>query len=175
MEDTVNIDTTVQEKNITYPTDGKLAIKIINRLNKLAKAYGIQQRRTYAKEVKALRLNLRHFRHVSRRAKAKKALKRLRTIVHALIRELRRTLPRYAMFECHEKDFLFYERVLNQHPKDNNKIYALHEPGVYCIGKGKDHKPYEYGNKVSIAATATSNIIVGVVSHPQNQHDKNPA
>jgi len=37
----------VQEKNITYPTDGKLAIKIINRLNKLAKAYGIQQRRTY--------------------------------------------------------------------------------------------------------------------------------
>ena len=107
--------------------------------------------------------------------KAKKALKRLRTIAHALIRELRRTLPRYAMFECHEKDFLFYERVLNQHPKDNNKIYALHEPGVYCIGKGKDHKPYEYGNKVSIAATATSNIIVGVVSHPQNQHDKNPA
>jgi len=73
LEDTVNIDTTVQEKNITYPTDSKLAIKIINRLNKLAKAYGIQQRRTYGKEVKALRLNLRHFRHVSRRAKAKRA------------------------------------------------------------------------------------------------------
>jgi IS5 family transposase len=52
LEDTVNIDTTVQEKNITYPTDAKLAIKIINRLNKLAKAYGIQQRRTYKKEVK---------------------------------------------------------------------------------------------------------------------------
>ena len=37
--------------------------------------------------------------------------------------------------------------------------------------RGKDHKPYEYGNKVSIAATAKSNIIVGVVSHPQNLHD----
>jgi IS5 family transposase len=70
LEDTVNIDTTVQEKNITYPTDGKLAIKIINRLNKLAKAYGIQQRRTYQKEVKDLRLKLRHFRHVSRSAAA---------------------------------------------------------------------------------------------------------
>ena len=75
------------------------------------------------------------------------------------------------MFECYEKDFLFYERVLNQQPKDSNKIYALHEPEVYCIGKGKDHKPYEYGNKVSIAATAKSNIIVGVVSHPENLHD----
>jgi hypothetical protein len=36
-EPSVLIDTTVQEKNITYPTDAKLAIKIINRLNKLAK------------------------------------------------------------------------------------------------------------------------------------------
>ena len=44
-------------------------------------------------------------------------------------------------------------------------IYALHEPAVYCIGKGKDHKQNEYGNKVSIAATAQSNIIVGVASH----------
>jgi len=171
LENTVNIDTTVQEKNITYPTDGKLAIKIINRLHKLAKAYQIQQRRTYQKEVKELRLSLRHFRHVSRRAKAKKALKRLRTIARTLIRELRRTLPCYALFDYHQKDFLFYERVLSQEPKDSNKIYSLHEPDSYCIGKGKDHKPYEYGNKVSIAATAHSNIIVGVVSHDSNIHD----
>ncbi|MEW4364511.1 transposase, partial [Aliikangiella maris] len=64
LEETVNIDTTVQEKNITYPTDGKLAIKIINRLNKLAKHFGIKQRRTFVKETKGLRLDLRHFRHV---------------------------------------------------------------------------------------------------------------
>jgi IS5 family transposase len=171
LEDTVNIDTTVQEKNITYPTDGKLAIKIINRLNKLAKGCGIQQRRTYGKEVKVLRLSLRHFRHVKRRAKAKKALKRLRTIAHALIRELRRILPKHALFERYQKDFLFYERVLGQRPQDSDKIYSLHEPDVYCIAKGKDHKAYEYGNKVSIATTAHSNIIVGVVSHEDNVFD----
>lgn len=172
LEDTLNIDTTVQEKNITYPTDGKLAIKIINRLNKLAKTYGIQQRRTYGKEVKYLRLSLlRHFRHAGRRAKAKKALKRLRTVAFTQIHELRRTLPCHVLFEQCQRDFLFYERILNQKKGDHNKIYSIHEPDVYCMGKGKYRKPYEYGNKASIASTAQSNIIVGVVSHPENLHD----
>ena len=63
--------TTMQEKNIihsTDATDAKLAIKIINRLNKLAKRHGIQQRRTYVKEVKNCRLAIRHFRHIKKRA-----------------------------------------------------------------------------------------------------------
>ena len=171
LESNVNIDTTVQEKNITYPTDSKLAIKIINRLNKLAKSQGIQQRRTFVKEVKHCRLAIRNFRHPKKRAKAKKALKRLRTIAGILIRELRRKLPAYDLFEQYQRDFLFYERVLAQQSKDSNKIYSLHEPAVYCIAKGKDHIPYEYGNKVSIASTAKRNIIVGVVSHAQNIYD----
>ena len=171
LENNVNIDTTVQEKNITYPTDSKLAIKIINRLNKLAKKKGIQQRRTFAKEVKNCRLGIRHFRHPKKRAQAKRALKRLRTIAGILIRELRRKLPAHDLFEKDQQDFLFYERVLAQQPKDKNKIYSLHERDVYCMAKGKDHVPYEYGNKVSIASTAKSNVIVGVVSHEKNIYD----
>jgi IS5 family transposase len=171
LEDNVNIDATVQEKNITYPTDSKLAIKIINRLNKLAKDKNIQQRRTYIKEIKTLRLSLRHFRHVKKRRKARKALKRLRTIAHIQIRELKRKLPVHELFWCYQKDFLFYEKVLAQKPKDKNKIYSLHEPDVYCMAKGKDHKQYEYGNKVSVASTAKGNIIVGAVSHEKNLHD----
>ena len=54
LEDVVHIDTTVHEKNITYPTDSKLAIKIINRLNKIAKSHGISQRRTFVKAMLAL-------------------------------------------------------------------------------------------------------------------------
>ena len=171
LEDAVHVDTTVQEKNITYPTDSKLAIRIINRLNKIAKAHGVSQRRTFVKEVKSLRLDIRHFRHVKKRAKAKRALKRLRTIAGILIRELRRKLPQYCLFERYQQDFLLYERILKQQPKDTNKIYSLHEPQVYCIAKGKDHKQYEYGSKASIACTARSNIIAGVVSHEQNLHD----
>ncbi|VVM20616.1 Mobile element protein [uncultured Gammaproteobacteria bacterium] len=131
------IDTTVQEKNITYPTDAKLAIKIINRLNKLAKRHGIQQRRTYVKEVKNCRLSIRHFRHVKKRAKAKKALTRLRTIANKLIRELQRKLPTHSLFETYQKDFLFYQQVLAQQPKDKNKIYSLHEPMSMSLPKAK--------------------------------------
>ncbi|VVM25253.1 ISPg7, transposase [uncultured Gammaproteobacteria bacterium] len=75
------------------------------------------------------------------------------------------------MFEIYQKHFLFYQRVLAQKPKDKNKIYSLHEPDVYVIAKGKDHKQYEYGNKVSIVSTKDTNIIVGVASHDKNIHD----
>ena len=143
LKDVVHVDTTVHEKNITYPTDSKLAIKIINRLNKIARAHGISQRRTFVKEVKSLRLDIRHYRHVKKRAKAKRALKRLRTIAGVLIRELRRELPQYCLFECYQRDFLLYERVLRQQQNDKNKIYSLHEPQVYCVAKGKDHKSGE--------------------------------
>jgi IS5 family transposase len=53
---------------------------------------------------------------------------------------------------------VFYQQVLAQQPKDKKKIYSLHEPDVYVIAKGKDHKQYEYGNKVSIVSTKDNNI-----------------
>ena len=102
----------------------------------------IQQRRTFVKEVKSLRLACRHFRHVKRRSKATKALKRLRTIAGILMRELTRKLPASVLAEQADR-FALYQRVIDQRRKDKNKVYSLHESDVYCVAKGKDHKPYE--------------------------------
>ena len=62
------------------------------------------------------------------------------------------------------KTFALYERVLTQNPKDKNKIYSLHEPDIYCAGKGKDHKRYEYGRKASVVSTLTDQVIIGVLA-----------
>ena len=78
-----------------------------------------------------------------------------------------RKLPEEEL-ENYRKDFKFYERVLKQ---GKNKIYSLHEPQVYCIAKGKDHKPYEYGAKASIVSTTKGGVILSAVSRSKNIHD----
>ena len=54
---------------------------------------------------------------------------------------------------------------------NTNKIYSIHEPEVLCIAKGKEHKPYEFGNKSSFAYTRKSGIIVGAMAIDGNAYD----
>lgn len=169
-EDRVIIDTTAHEKNVTYPTDGKLAIKIINRLHKIAKREGIALRRTYIKEIKGHRITLRFFRHPKKKKKAAAAMKRLRTIAKTLIRDLDRHFDDIQHGRYSEEFYLFM-RVLLQKRTSRNKVYSLHESHIYAMAKGKDHKSYEYGTKASIVSTYTKGIIVGVTAHDINQHD----
>jgi len=169
-EKQVIIDTTVQEKNVTYPTDGKLAIKMIHHLHKIAKEKKIQLRRTYVKEIKGHRIALRFFRHPKKIKKAKAAMKRLRTITRTLIRDLSRKMTPKQL-EAYQETFNLFLKVSSQKQKDSNKIYSLHEQHIYAIAKGKDHKKYEYGTKASIVMTHKSNIIVGVSAHQKNEHD----
>ena len=65
----------------------------------------------------------------------------------------------------HKEDVEFYRKVLSQKKNDKTKIYSLHEPKVYCVAKGKDHKPYEYGSKASVVSTAKGGVILAVDSH----------
>ena len=169
-EKQVIIDTTVQEKNITYPTDGKLAIKMIHHLHKIAKKEQLNLRRTFVKEIKEHRINLRFFKHPKKIKKARASIKRLRTIVGILIRDISRILQPEQLVNYQEK-FDLFDKVRNQQIKDSNKVLSLHESHVYAITKGKDHKKYEYGTKASIVATKDSGVIVGVASHSKNEHD----
>jgi IS5 family transposase len=169
-EERVIIDTTAHEKNVTYPTDGKLAIKIINRLHKIAKREGVPLRRTYIKEIKGHRITLRFFRHPKKKKKAASAMKRLRTIAKILIRDLDRHFDD-KQHKRYSEEFYLFMRVLLQKRTSRNKIYSLHESHIYAMAKGKDHKSYEYGTKASIVSTYTHGIIVGVAAHDINQHD----
>ncbi len=169
-EKQVLIDTTVQEKNITYPTDGKLAIKMIHHLHKISKSEQLLLRRTYVKEIKGHRLNLRFFKHPKKIKKAKASIKRLRTIVGILIRDIKKNLSQNKILNYRDT-FELFEKVRNQKMKDSNKVLSLHETHVYAITKGKDHKKYEYGTKASIVSTKDSGVIVGVSAHDKNTHD----
>ncbi len=171
-EEQVIVDTTVQESNLTYPTDGKLAIKIINHLHKIAKIENIKLRRSFIKEIKGHRINLRFFKHPKKIKKAKGSMKRLRTIAKTLIRDIDRKFG--DNLELHQKyaeKFYLYMRVLLQEKTTKNKIYSLHETDAYALNKGKDGKGYEYGTKASIVTTKQSGIIVGVSAHKDLEHD----
>jgi transposase, IS5 family len=56
-EDEVLIDTTVQEKNITYPTDVKLQKKVIEKCRKIAIKERIRLRQSYKRELKQLMID----------------------------------------------------------------------------------------------------------------------
>lgn len=53
-------------------------------------------------------------------------------------------------------------RLLNQQKNDKKKLYSLHVPEVECIAKGKAHKKYEFGTKVSIATTCKDPWVVAI-------------
>jgi len=166
----VVVDTTVQEKNITHPTDTKLAHKIIHRCWKLADRNGVKLRRRYRKAVRHCVMAQRWRRDPKKRKAAHRALRKMKVIAGRLIRELERKLPEAARAEQRE-NFALYRRVLRQQPSDRDKIYSLHEPQVYCLSKGKEHKKYEFGSKASVVMTKTAGVIVGAVAHEENLYD----
>lgn len=163
-------DTTVQENNTTFPTDAKLAKKIIDRCNAIARDNGIEQRQTYIRISKQLLRDTHNFTHPKRRKKAKRSERKLKTIAGRLLRELERELPA-SQLEKHQEKLTLYWRVLHQKRTDKNKIYSLHKPFTACIAKGKAHKPYEFGNKVGLTTTSKSLIITAIKSFEGNPHD----
>jgi IS5 family transposase len=163
-------DTTVQEKNITFPTDTKLRLKSILKLTEIAQKQGIKLKQTFKKELKTLKVALRFAHHPKRRKQANQAQRRIKTIAGILLREVGRKLQPTEK-ESYTGILSLIEKVLNQTRHSKDKIYSLHEPDVACIAKGKSHKPYEFGSKISFSTLPNSNVVVDVSHFSGNPHD----
>ena len=165
----VNVDTTVQEKNIRHPTDARLYDRMRERLVKAARTNGVKLRQSYARVGKrALRRQGDH----ARRRQFKKAARetnRLKKYLARVTRDLQRKAP--APGEKLAALLALAGRLLRQQKHDQKKLYSVHEPQVQCIAKGKAHKKYEFGDKVSVATTARHNWVVGALDFPDNPYD----
>ncbi len=169
LNEDVSIDTTAQPKNMTYPTDTKLAVKIIKRCRRIAEQEAVELRQSYKFVVKDLLKKANAKSQKQARAK-KKARKKLKTIANGLVRELKRKLSAEGLVKQQAK-LEIYERVLKQKKEDKDKIYSLHELEVGCIAKGKEQKKYEFGSKVAFAVGQKSNVIKAAVSFKGNPND----
>jgi len=145
-EKEVLIDTTVQEKNITFPTDTKLQKKIIEKCRKIANREGVELRQTYTRELKQLMIEQRFREHPKRKKKARAAARRIKVIAGRILRDVERKID-ISLTPKYKEQFDIFNKVLVQQKNSGNKIYSLHQPHVKCIAKGKEAKKYEFGNK----------------------------
>jgi IS5 family transposase len=188
----VIVDSTVQEKAIAHPVDSRLLEIARYKVVKAAKTVGIALKQTFAAEGKELRHKAGGYAHAKQFKRLKKVVKRQRTILGVVLREVQRKLDAQAQAIATGgapqgepagatagatalgalKTLLERaERIRSQQRHDKNKLYALHAPEVECIGKGKARKPYEFGVKVSLAVTHKQGLMVGARAFPGNPFD----
>ena len=169
-EQRVFSDPTVQEKDITFPTDTKLYKKIVEHCRTIAKENGLKVRQSYRRTVPKLMQAQRFRNHPKNKSKAIKAERKLKTIAGRMLREVDRQLA--GIERLAHQDFMdIGYQVLAQKKTDHNKILSLHEPHVYCISKGKDWRKYEYGCKGNVLWGWKSGLVMGVHNCEKNIHD----
>lgn len=170
------VDTTVQEKAIAHPVDSRLLDIARAKVVQAARRAGIALKQTFGKEGKALRRKAGGYAHAKQFKRLRRTVKRQRTILGIVLREVRRKLPTATSLSAATLSRLNTlldraERIRTQQRKDKDKLYALHAPEVECIGKGKARKAYEFGVKASIAVTHKSGLMVGARTFPGTPYD----
>jgi transposase, IS5 family len=166
----ITIDSTTQEKNITYPTDSRLYNKARKAVVKLANDNNINLRQNYNILAKKA-LFLRGLYQRQRKNKlAKKQDRKLQTYLRRVIADYERKANEEQLQES--QSIINRAKVaLNQKINDKNKIYSWHEDNIMCFSKGKMYKKYEFGSKTTIAATNKSNFILSIITEGKNRHD----
>ncbi len=172
------VDSTVQEKAIAHPVDSRLLEIARHKVVSAAKRAGINLKQTFAKECKTLARKAGGYAHAKQFRRMKRVLKRQRTILGVVLREVQRKPDLSGATPSNPKalsDLHMWleraQRIRTQQRHDKNKLYALHAPEVECIGKGKARKPYEFGVKVSLAVTHKQGLMVGARSFTGNPFD----
>jgi len=165
----VNVDTTVQAKNIRHPTDARLYDRARERLVKEAEKLAIPLRQNYNRVGKRALRRQSGYAKAQQFDRARRETRKLKTILGRVARDIKRKdkEPTPKMEEL----LVLSERLLLQKREDHNKLYSIHEPQVECLAKGKPHKPYEFGCKVSVSTTARDNWVVGVMALAGNPYD----
>jgi transposase, IS5 family len=165
----VNIDTTVQEKAISFPTDSRLYYKLLRRLVKLASERGIALRQSYVRKSKEALIKQSRYAHAKQFRRASRETRRLKIFLGRVYRDISRKAED---FDPELRHFLHLGyRLLKQEKDTKDKLYSIDAPEVECISKGKAHKRYEFGVKVGMATTSKGNWIVGIQSFPGNPYD----
>ncbi len=168
----VTVDTTVMEKNIAHPTDARLYEAARRKLVGLAREAGIVLRQNYNRLGPRLAGQVGRYAHARQFKRMRKALRRLKGYTGRVLRDIeRQQVPEGALRERLVGMIALVNRLLAQKPKDKKKLYSLHEPAVDCISKGKAHKRYEFGTKVSVATTNRGGFVVGMRALPGNPYD----
>lgn len=143
----VIVDRSVQEKAVAFPTDSRLLEVAREKIARLAQRAGIKLKMTHEREGKTLRRRAAGYAQAKQFKRLKRVLRRQRTILGSLLREVRRKMTGLG-HEARDALDVWLQlagRIHLQRPKDKNKLYALHAPEVECIGKGKARQPYELG------------------------------
>jgi len=168
----VNVDTTVMPKNITYPTDAKLYYRSLRALVRLAGKYNVPLRQTYTFLAKRALRNCSQYAHARKMKASRREKRRLHTFLGRVLREVHRAVDTdKELMLALSKPLEVIQQIHDQKRNDKDKVYSVHEPEVRCIAKGKAHKKYEFGCKVSIVTTRNHGLVLSSQALHTNPFD----
>src|SRR3974390_1712679 len=173
----VIVDTTVQPKAVAFPTDAKLMHRARERLARVPGKHGVRLRQSDARVGKHALIAYQRYAHAKQFKRANRALRSVRTYLGRVFRDIvRKTSGDAALRKVFAEPLSLAFRVRHQRQNQRGrKVYSLHAPEVECIGKGKAHRPYEFGVKLSVATTLTRSkggqFIAHVKALPGNPYD----
>jgi IS5 family transposase len=172
----VNVDTTVQDKAVTFPTDARLLHKARIALVHLAKRQGIELRQSYERIGKAAFVRSQRYAHARQINRAAAQTRKLRTYLGRIIRDIERKMHTDESTPSRMTRLLQVASRIHTQPRkrsegDPPKLYSVHAPEVECIAKGKAHKQYEFGVKVGVVSTSKESFVLAAKSLPGNPYD----